>query len=97
MLRLRPTYEEMFKEARTQRLRILPERQKRTQQGMLLEDVDFNDFDLDKFNIRNPPKWARVLLTYNPLYNPTPSKSLDYSSYGACSPACSSLAFMDCC
>ena len=56
MLRLRPTYEEMFKEARTQRLRILPERERRTQQGTLLEDVDFNDSDLDKFNIRNPNK-----------------------------------------
>ena len=46
----------MFKETKTRRLRILPERERRTQQGMLLEDVDFNDFDLDKFNIRNPNK-----------------------------------------
>ena len=52
----RPTYEEMLREAKTRRLRILPERERRTQQGMLLEDVDFNDFDLDKFNIRNPNK-----------------------------------------
>ena len=56
MLRLRPTYEEMLRETKTRRLRILPERERRTQQGMLLEDVDFNDFDLDKYNIRNPNK-----------------------------------------
>ena len=56
MLRLKPTYEEMLRETKTRRLRILPERERRTQQGMLLEDVDFNDFDLDKFNIRNPNK-----------------------------------------
>ena len=53
MLRLRPTYEEMLKEARTSRLKILPERQKRTQQGLLLDDVNFDDFDLSKYNIRN--------------------------------------------
>ena len=53
MLRLRPTYEEMLKEARTSRLKILPERQKRTQQGILLDDVNFDDFDLSKYNIRN--------------------------------------------
>ena len=56
MLRLKPTYEEMLRETKTRRLRILPERERRTQQGMLLEDVDFNDFDFDKFNIRNPNK-----------------------------------------
>ena len=56
MLRLRPTYEEMLKEARTSRLKIIPERQKRTQQGILLDDVNFDDFDLDKYNIRNPNK-----------------------------------------
>ena len=56
MLRLRPTYEEMLKEARTSRLRILPEKQKRTQQGILLDDVDFDDFDLSKYDIRNPNK-----------------------------------------
>ena len=50
MLRLRPTYEEMLREAKTRRLRILPERERRTQQGMLLEDVDFDDFDLDKYD-----------------------------------------------
>ena len=49
----RPTYEEMLKEARTSRLKILPERQKRTQQGILLDDVNFDDFDLSKYNIRN--------------------------------------------
>ena len=53
MLRRRPTYEEMLKEARTHRLRILPEKQKRTQQGILLDDVNFDDFDLSKYDIRN--------------------------------------------
>ena len=53
MLPRRPTYEEMLKEARTSRLKILPERQKRTQQGILLDDVNFDDFDLSKYNIRN--------------------------------------------
>ena len=53
MLRLRPTFEQIEKEARTSRLKILPERQKRTQQGILLDDVNFDDFDLSKYNIRN--------------------------------------------
>ena len=53
MLRLRPTFEQIEREARTSRLRILPERQKRTQQGILLDDVNFDDFDLSKYNIRN--------------------------------------------
>ena len=30
MLKLRPTYEEILREARTRRLRILPERERRT-------------------------------------------------------------------
>ena len=46
MLKLRPTYEQMLKEARTRRVKILPERQKRTQQDILLDDVDFDEFDL---------------------------------------------------
>ena len=50
MLKLRPTYEQMLKEARTRRLKILPERQKRTQQGILLDDVDFDEFDLSKYD-----------------------------------------------
>ena len=50
MLRLRPTFQEIEKEARTRRLRILPERERRTQQGILLDDVNFDDFDLDKYN-----------------------------------------------
>ena len=53
MLRLRPTFEQVEREARTHRLKILPERQKRTQQGILLDDVNFDDFDLNKYNIRN--------------------------------------------
>ena len=40
----------------THRLKILPERQKRTRQGLLLDDVDFDDFDLSKYDIRNPNK-----------------------------------------
>ena len=50
MLKLRPTYEQMLKEARTRRLKILPERQTRTQQGILLDDVDFDEFDLSKYD-----------------------------------------------
>ena len=53
MLRLRPTYEELLKETMTKRLNILPEKQKRTQQGILLDDVDFDDFDLSKYDRRN--------------------------------------------
>ena len=56
MLRLRPTYEEMLREAKTRRLRILPERERRTQQGILLDDVDFDEFDLSRYDIRNPNK-----------------------------------------
>ena len=56
MLRLRPTFEQIEREARTHRLRILPEKQKRTQQGILIDDVDFDDFDLSKYDIRNPNK-----------------------------------------
>ena len=56
MSRLRPTYEEMLKEARASRLKEIPERQKRTQHGVLLDNVNFAVFDLDKYNIRNPNK-----------------------------------------
>ena len=52
-LRLRPTYEEMLKGARTSRPKILPEKHKRTQQGTLLDDVNFDAFDLGKYTIRN--------------------------------------------
>ena len=44
----RPTFEQIEREARTHRLRILPEKQRRSQQGILLDDVDFDDFDLGK-------------------------------------------------
>ena len=50
MLRLRPAYEQLLKETMTHRLKILPEKQKRTQQGILLDDVDFDDFDLNKYD-----------------------------------------------
>ena len=54
MLRLRPTFEQIARAARTSRLRILPEKQKRTQQGiLLLDDVNFDDVDLGKYDRRN--------------------------------------------
>ena len=46
----------MLREAKTRRLKIQPERERRTQQGMLLDDLNFDDFDLDKYSIRNPNK-----------------------------------------
>ena len=74
MLRLRPTYEEIAREARTRSLRILPERQRRTQQGLLLDDVNFDDFDLSKYDRK------AVMLNDNPnkgtqtdVFNETPS------------------------
>ena len=74
MLRLRPTFEEIEKEARTRRLRILPERERRTQQGILLHDVNFDDFDLEKYNKKT------IILNDNPdkgtqtdIFNETPS------------------------
>ena len=70
----RPTFEEISREARTRRLRILPERERRTQQGLLLDDVNFDDFDLDKYNRKT------VLINDNPnkgtqtdVFNETPS------------------------
>ena len=73
MLRLRPTYEELIKETMTHRLKILPERQKRTQQGLLLDDVDFDDFDLSRYDrkellMNNPDKG-----TQTDVFNETPS------------------------
>ena len=60
MVRLKPTYEKMLREAKTRRLKILPERERRTQQGMLLDDLDMDDFDLDKYDKKT------VLLNENP-------------------------------
>ena len=78
MLRLRPTFEEIEREARTSRLRILPERQRRTQQGILLDEVDFDDFDLSKYdrkmmmsNDTNPEKG-----TQTDVFNETESESM---------------------
>ena len=74
MLRLRPTFEEIEREARTRRLKILPERERRTQQGILLHDVNFDDFDLEKYNKKtlilndNPDKG-----TQTDIFNETPS------------------------
>ena len=73
MLRLRPTYEEMLREAKTRRLKILPERERRTQQGIilkLLENVDFDEFDLSRYDIRNPEKG-----TQTDLFNETSNYS----------------------
>ena len=78
MLRLRPTFEQIEREARTSRLRILPERQRRTQQGILLEEVDFDDFDLSKYdrkmimlNDNNPEKG-----TQTDVFNETESENM---------------------
>ena len=79
MLRLRPTFEEIEREARTSRLRILPERQRRTQQGILLDEVDFDDFDLSKYDRKtilindsnNPEKG-----TQTDTFNETESESM---------------------
>ena len=79
MLRLRPTFEEIEREARTSRLRILPERQRRTQQGILLDEVDFDDFDLSKYDRKtilinddnNPDKG-----TQTDVFNETESESM---------------------
>ena len=60
MLRLKPTYEEMLREAKTRRLKLLPERERRTQQGILLAEVDFNDFVLYKHDKKT------ILLNENP-------------------------------
>ena len=60
MLRLKPTYEEMLREAKSRRLKILPERERRTQQGMLLDDLNMDDFDLDKYDKKT------ILMNENP-------------------------------
>ena len=82
MLRLRPTYEEILREAKTRRLRILPERERRTQQGMFLEEVDFDDFDLDKYDKKviimneNPQKGTQTDLFSNHSSYSSTSESL---------------------
>ena len=50
MLRLRPTFEQIEREARTSRLRILPEKQKNTARYII---IDFDEFDLGKYDRRN--------------------------------------------
>ena len=85
MLRLKPTFEEMEREARTHRLRILPERERRTQQGILLDDVDFNDFDLDNYDKKmiimneNPQKGTQTDMFFNSSSSSSSSKSSDKS------------------
>ena len=65
MLKLRPTFEQIEREARTHRLKILPEKQRRTQQGILLDDVNFDDFDLSRYDrkeilMNNPDKGTQT-------------------------------------
>ena len=72
MLRQRPTYEELLKETMTHRLKILPERQKRTQQGILLEDVDFDEFDLSKYD-------KRIFINNNGNDNPDKATQTDFN------------------
>ena len=65
MLKLRSTFEQVEREARTHRLKILPERQKRTQQSILLDDVNFDDFDLSRYDrkeilMNNPDKGTQT-------------------------------------
>ena len=85
MLRLKPTYEEIAREARTKRLRILPEKERRTQQGILLDDVDFNDFDLDNYDKKmiimneNPQKGTQTDMFFNSSSSSSSSKSSDKS------------------
>ena len=81
MLRLKPTYEEMLREAKTRRLRILPERERRTQQGMLLDEIDFDDFDLDKYDKKviimneNPQKGTQTDL-FDKMFSSETSESM---------------------
>ena len=76
MFRLRPTYEEIAREARTRRLRILPEKERRSQQGLLLDDVNFDDLGLGKYD-----KKLRIMNdspdkgTQTDVFNETPSIS----------------------
>ena len=79
MLKLRPTYEEILREARTRRLRILPERERRTASGMLLEDVEFDDFDLSKYD-------KKIMITNeNPQKGTQTDLFSDHSSYSSTS------------
>ena len=73
MLRLKPTFEEIEREAKTRRLKILPERERRTQQGILLDDVDFNDFDLDNYD-------KKMI-----IMNENPDKGVQTSNFGSSS------------
>ena len=79
MLKLRPTYEEILREARTRRLRILPQRERRTTSGMLLDEVDFDDFDLGKYD-------KKIMITNeNPQKGTQTDLFSDHSSYSSTS------------
>ena len=60
MFRLKPTYEELLREAKTRRLKIFPERERRKQQGILLDDLDMDDFYFDKYDKKT------ILMNENP-------------------------------
>ena len=79
MLKLRPTYEEILREAKTRRLRILPERERRTTSGMLLEDVEFDDFDLSKYDKKT------MITNENPQKGTQTDLFSDHSSYSSTS------------
>ena len=73
MLRLKPTCEEIEREAKTRRLRMLPEKERRTQQGILLDDVGLNDFDLDNYD-------KKMI-----VMNENPEKGIQTSNFGSSS------------
>ena len=81
LARRRPTYEEVLKETMTHRLKILPERERRTQQGILLDDVEFDDFDLSKHDRKeilfneNPDKGTQTDL-FDKMYSTETSESM---------------------
>ena len=78
MLKLRPTYAEILREARTRRFRILPERERRTQQGMLLDEADFDGCDLGKYD--------KIIMTNENPQNGTQTDLFsDHSSYSSTS------------
>ena len=64
----------------THRLKILSERQRRTQQGILLDDVDFDAFDLGRHDrkeilINNPEKGTQTDL-FDKIYSNETSESM---------------------
>ena len=71
MLKLRPTYEQMLKEAKTRRLIILPERERKSSSGILLDDVDVSPMahmlrEFDEFDLSNYDKKIDINNNNNP-------------------------------